>query len=136
MFAGDTIEDVATQARLDPEVVAGELARYNRHVAEGVDRDYFKPEEFLLPIATPPYYLAEVRPCTINWTAYGLRIDGTARVLHKNGTEIGGLYAAGECTGGVLGGAYVGSGNSIANSYTIGRVAGTEAANYAAAIAG
>lgn len=136
MFAGDTIEDAAKQAGLDPQVVAGELARYNRHVAGGVDRDYFKPEQFLLPITTAPYYIVEVRPCTINWTAYGLRIDGAARVLHKNGTEIGGLYAAGECTGGVLGGTYVGSGNSIANSYTIGRVAGTEAARYAAAIAG
>jgi len=135
MFAGETIEEVAAKAGLDPAVVAGELARYNRMCAEGKDRDYLKPEQFLLPIETAPYYIAEVRPCTINWTAYGFRIDDSARVLHQDGTEIEGLYAAGECTGGVLGGAYVGSGNSLANSFTIGRVAGTQAAAYAGGVA-
>ncbi|OOL33478.1 oxidoreductase [Rhodococcus rhodochrous] len=136
MFAGDTVEDAAAHAGLNPGVVAGAVARYNRMCAEGVDHDYLKPTKFLLPISTGPYYIAEVRPCTVNWTAYGFRIDDTARVLHQNGTEIQGLYAAGECTGGVLGGAYVGSGNSIANSYTIGRVAGSEAAIYAASVEG
>jgi fumarate reductase flavoprotein subunit len=41
-----------------------------------------------------------------------------------------GLYAAGELTGGVVGDLYVGSGNSLSNCATIGRVAGTEAAAF------
>ncbi len=39
-----------------------------------------------------------------------------------------GLFAAGECTGGVLGDVYVGSGNSFANCLVFGRAAGRSAA--------
>jgi fumarate reductase flavoprotein subunit len=39
-----------------------------------------------------------------------------------------GLFAAGECTGGVLGGIYVGSGNSYTNCLVYGRIAGRNAA--------
>jgi fumarate reductase flavoprotein subunit len=133
MFRADTIAGLAAAADLDTRVVVDELARYNRLVAAGEDRDQLKPARFLLPISQPPYYIAEVRPCTVNWTGYGLRIDAEGRVLHEDGTEIEGLFAAGECTGGVLGGAYVGSGNSLGNSCTMGRVAGETAAAYTGA---
>lgn len=48
-----------------------------------------------------------MRPALVNVTAYGLRIDRDAQVLGQAGV-IPGLYAAGECTGGVFGAAYVG----------------------------
>jgi fumarate reductase flavoprotein subunit len=133
MFRADTIPALAAAAGLDQQAVTDELARYNRMATAGEDRDQLKPARFLLPLAQPPYYAAEVRPCTVNWTGYGLRIDADCRVLHSNGTEIQGLYAAGECTGGVLGPAYLGSGNSLSNSCTMGRVAGETAAAYATA---
>jgi flavocytochrome c len=136
MYRADTIGGLAAVIGLDEQTVVDELARYNRMVAAGEDRDQLKPEKFLLPIDKAPFYAAEVRPCTVNWTGYGLRIDGGGRVLHRNGTEIAGLFAAGECTGGVLGPAYVGSGNSLANSCTMGRVAGEAAAGYVAARSG
>jgi flavocytochrome c len=128
MFKADTIAGLAVAVGLSEDVLVAEIERYNRHCAAGEDRDQRKPAEFLLPVSTPPYYIAEVRPCTVNWTAYGMRIDGDCRVLHENGTEIEGLFAAGECTGGVLGRAYVGSGNSLMNACVMGRTAGRVAA--------
>lgn len=132
MFKADTVAELAAAAGLPEDVLTAQIERYNRFCATGDDRDYGKPTEFLLPISTAPYYIAEVRPCTVNWTAYGMRIDAECRVLHENGTEIPGLFAAGECTGGVLGRAYVGSGNSLANSCVMGRTAGEVAARNAA----
>jgi len=60
------------------------------------------------------------------------RIDARARVLDRSGTPIPGLFSAGECTGGVLGDVYVGSGNSYANCVVFGRVAGRSAVARAA----
>jgi fumarate reductase flavoprotein subunit len=57
-----------------------------------------------------------------------LRIDGGARVIGEAGEPVEGLYAAGECTGGIIGPFYAGSGNSLANCVTYGRIAGLSAA--------
>lgn len=107
--------------------LVGELARYNDMAARGEDDDFGKAGKFLLPLRTPPYYAVEVRPLTVNVTACGLRIDGHARVLHKDGFAVPGLFAAGECTGGIIK-TYIGSGNSLANACGFGRIAGEEAA--------
>ena len=90
--------------------------------------DYLKDPKFLEPIAIPPFYGAEIRPATVCFTACGPRIDRDAQVLDTTGRPVPGLFAAGECTGGVIGPAYVGSGNSYANCVVFGRVAGAGAA--------
>jgi len=58
------------------------------------------------------------------FTQTGLRIDRDARVLNDFSEPIPGLFAAGEVTGGVIGDRYVGSGNSLSNGATFGRIAG------------
>lgn len=125
---GDTIEEVARGLGLSPRAVAGAVRRYNSHVAEGFDADFAKDPKFLEPIATAPFYGVEMRPSTVCFTAFGLRVDRDARVLDVEGQPIPGLYAAGECTGGVVGAQYVGSGNSYANCTVFGRIAGGSAA--------
>ena len=50
------------------------------------------------------------------------------RAQQRRSDGIPGLYAAGECTGGVVGQQYVGSGNNYANCLVFGRVAGASAA--------
>ena len=79
----------------------------------------------------PAFYGAEIRPATVCFTACGPRIDRDAQVLTATGAPVPGLFAAGECTGGVIGPAYVGSGNSYANCVVFGRVAGSSAARAA-----
>jgi succinate dehydrogenase/fumarate reductase flavoprotein subunit len=124
----DTVEALATALGLPEEAFRGTVARHNAQVAAGEDTDYLKDAKFLEPIATPPFYGAEIRPATVCFTACGPRIDRDARVLDRAGRPVPGLFAAGECTGGVIGPAYVGSGNSYANCLVFGRVAGASAA--------
>jgi hypothetical protein len=41
------------------------VERYNAAVAAGEDFDYLKDPKFLQPIASPPFYAAEIRPATV-----------------------------------------------------------------------
>jgi fumarate reductase flavoprotein subunit len=124
----DTITDLAVALGLPPSNLAGTVARYNVSVAAGDDTEYLKDATFLEAIATPPFYGAELRPATVASTACGLRIDRDANVRGADGRGIRGLFAAGECTGGVVGAQYVGSGNNYSNCAVFGRVAGASAA--------
>jgi len=124
----DTLEDLATQMGIPARILVGSITRYNAGVAAGHDFDYLKPEKFLMPVSTGPFYAALVRPTIIAFTGTGLRIDSSGRVLHQYGHAIAGLYAAGECTGGIIGDCYMGSGNALANCTTFGRIAGQTAA--------
>jgi flavocytochrome c len=129
-----TIEELATAIGILPGALAGTVERYNEGVARGEDLDYLKLPDLMRPISTPPFYAAEIRPAIVCLTSTGLRIDAQARVLDRAGRPIAGLFAAGECTGGVLGERYMGSGNSYANCVVFGRVAGRSATAGAAAV--
>jgi fumarate reductase flavoprotein subunit len=133
MCAAGTLAELAGQLGLPAGHLEATVERYNRGVELGEDLEFAKDPKFLEPIATPPFYGAELRPATVCFTAYGLRIDHTAQVLDDDGRPIPGLFAAGECTGGVVGAQYVGSGNSYANCTVFGRLAGSSAAKVALA---
>jgi succinate dehydrogenase/fumarate reductase flavoprotein subunit len=127
-----TIEEVAAGLGLAAERLRATVDGYNAAVAAGEDVEFLKDASFLEPITTPPFYGCELRPSTVCSTACGLRIDPDANVRRDDGTRITGLFAAGECTGGVVGAQYVGSGNNYANGAVIGRIAGASAAAFAA----
>ena len=103
------------------------MERVNRSVDNGEDVDYLKDPKFLQRISRAPFYGAEIRPATVCFTSFGMRIDRDAQVLGEAGPPIPGLFAAGESVGGVVGPRYVGSGNSYANCVTFGRIAGASA---------
>jgi len=128
MHAASTIAELAAKIGLPVEILTATVERYNAFCHAGVDGEFAKAAKFLQPVATAPFYAALVRPATICLTSCGLRIDPDGRVLAVDGRPIPGLFAGGECTGGVLGDRYMGSGNSIGNSATMGRVAGASAA--------
>ena len=76
-------------------------------------------------LSTAPYYAIKIAP-GIHHTMGGLKINTETEVLDTNGTAIPGLYAAGETTGGVHGG------NAVCDFVVFGRIAGKNAAAYAA----
>lgn len=98
VFKGDTIEEAAEKAGLDPAVVAAEIAKYNGYCAEGVDEDFEKDPESLIALEEGPFYIFETVP-NVKGTNGGLVIDDGARVLDSKGDPIVGLYAAGETAG-------------------------------------
>jgi fumarate reductase flavoprotein subunit len=107
--------------------LAGTVDRYNEGVRAGKDFFYLKEPGYMRPVGTPPYYATELRIRMIGISATGLRIDEDGRVLSNRSTPIPGLYAAGECVGGIIGDIYMGSGNSLAQCLTFGRIAGRTA---------
>jgi fumarate reductase flavoprotein subunit len=123
-----SVEDLALALGVDAGGLQAAVAEYNRSVAAGEDSQYFKDQKFLRAVATPPFYGCELRLDTLCLTSTGIRVDARGRVLDVAGSPIAGLYAAGECTGGVLGDVYMGSGNSMANCLVFGRAAGQAAA--------
>ncbi len=126
-----TLDDLAFGIDVDAAVLRGTIERYNAGVDAGEDLTFAKDPSFLEPVREPPFYAVEMRPSTVCFTAFGLRIDREARVLDQASQPIAGLFAAGECTGGVVGAQYVGSGNSYANITVFGRIAGERAAAFA-----
>jgi flavocytochrome c len=128
---GGSLDEVAAGLGLPAATLTRTAERYNELVVRGADTEHRKGSRFLRPVATPPFYGVEVRLATVALTTTGLRIDPDAAVLDVAGRPIPGLYAAGECTGGVLGDVYMGSGNSYSNCVVFGRVAGASAARRA-----
>jgi len=135
MVAAGSLEELAAGLGLPGAALAGAVARYNAAADQGGDADFLKDPKFLRPVATAPFYGAELRPATVCSTAYGPRITADAEVRGRSGDPVPGLYAAGECTGSVVGAQYVGSGNNYANCVVMGRVAGESAARRVAVIA-
>jgi len=124
----NTLTELGPLIGVDGEGLAASLDRYNQGAARGWDPDFSKEAKFLDPVLNPPFYGCALALGILALTGEGLAIDAAAHVLDQAGAAVPGLYAAGECAGGVLGNAYVGSGNSIAACLVFGRTAGLHAA--------
>ena len=123
----DTLTELARRLGIHAAALSATVARYNGYVASGEDLEYFKPGDQMRPVSRPPYYGVELRLGVLCLTQKGPVTDADARVLDTGGQAIPGLYAAGECVGGVIG-SYMGSGNAWANCVVFGREAGRTAA--------
>jgi predicted oxidoreductase len=124
----NTLAELGPLMGVDGPGLDASLNRYNYGAARGLDPDFAKDAKFLDPVQTAPFYGCALSLGILALTGEGLAIDADAHVLDRAGAAVPGLYAAGECAGGVLGDAYVGSGNSIAACLVFGRTAGLHAA--------
>lgn len=125
-YVGETIEALARQIEVDPEVLEATVARYNGFVSSGVDEDFGRRHLVhhygaLRRIETPPFY-AYPSTAVVFGTYCGLAIDPQARVLDGSGEPIPGLHAAGEVTGGFHGAAYM-TGSALGKAVVFGRLA-------------
>merc|ERR1712032_706668 len=80
-------------------------------------------------VPTEPFYVAIITP-VIHYCMGGLTVTAESEVVGKKGV-IPGLYAAGECAGGIHGNNRLG-GNSLLDCVVYGRVAGKAATKYTA----
>ncbi|ABR49976.1 fumarate reductase/succinate dehydrogenase flavoprotein domain protein [Alkaliphilus metalliredigens QYMF] len=126
-FKGETIEDLAEAIGLPVENLVETVERYNQLAGLGVDEDFGKAGE-LNVIEEGPYYAVKVTPAMIG-SIGGPKVTLEGRVLNPEGNAVKGLFAAGEVANGQLyNEVYPASGTSITMSFTLGRVAGREAA--------
>lgn len=134
---GNTIEEIATQIKLDPAVLRSTIDEYNNackvgtfdhNVLDDCHTEGATPEKthWALPINQGPFYAYPLRP-GITFTYLGLKTDETVAVFF-GGKPSSNLFAAGEImSGNVLGKGYTaGIGMSIGTIF--GRMAGQSAA--------
>lgn len=135
-----SLRELAERAGIDSEGLERTVETFNAAVQPGAFDPVVKDgkrtvgivppkSNWALPIDTPPYQAFPVT-CGITFTYGGLRIDGSARVLHRSGRPIPGLFAAGELVGGLFYHNYPG-GSGLAAGAVFGRRAGRSAAEYA-----
>lgn len=90
-----TICELAGLIGVDAEALEATVTRYNELCAKGVDEDFGKPAQYMIPVEGDEYYAFRMTPGT-SVTFGGLEIDVNGRVLDTENQPIAGLYAAGE----------------------------------------
>ena len=131
----DSYEELAALMGLEGEAAENFTATmntWNEAVANGEDAEFGRNNGMDDDLATAPYYAIRIAP-GIHHTMGGIKIDTQAQVINTDGEVIPGLYAAGETTGGVHGGNRIG-GNAVCDFVVFGRIAGANAAEYAASL--
>ena len=134
---GETYEELAQNMGLEGEAVDNfvqTMDTWNQAVANGVDEEFGRNNGMDADLSTAPFYAIKIAP-GIHHTMGGIKIDTDTEVIDTEGNVIPGLYAAGETTGGVHGGNRIG-GNAVCDFVVFGRIAGLNAATFAAEEAG
>lgn len=128
---GNSIEEVAAKAGIDPIALRHTVDAHNRAIADDQPDPLGKPADIRRPLATAPFTLLDISVKsrvtypTPMLTLGGLVVDeDSGAVRTTTGDTIPGLYAAGRAAVGVCSNSYV-SGLSLADCVYSGRRAGT-----------
>jgi fumarate reductase flavoprotein subunit len=129
VLVADTLEEVAQFIGCDVENLKATVDEYNQFCDRGHDAEFLKRPQFLNPIRKPPYYVIE------GWQGFdsligGIRINHHMQVLNQDLRPIPGLYGAGVCTSGWLGGYYNEGGTGLSFVAYSGYTMGAEVAQY------
>ncbi len=125
-FKADSLDDLARLIGVPVEALKASVEQYNHAVETKQDPLGRKPQVLINKITVAPFYAGKLT-MAVHHTMGGLAINTNAQVMDRYGRPIEGLYAAGEVTGGIHGTNRVG-GNAVAEIFTIGRIAGMNAA--------
>ena len=110
---------------MPPENLKATVEEFNKMV-EAKNDPKFGRKLFDRKIEKAPFW-ASLSGMAVHHTMGGVRINGEAKVIDRQGEVIPGLFAAGEITGGIHGSNRVG-GNAILDIHVFGRIAGRSAA--------
>ncbi len=129
----NTLAELAGKIGVPAAALEKTVADFNAVVKDGKALDAKPPKTaFAFKIGTPKFYAFYPLSPGITLTFGGIRINEKAQAQEADGTVIPGLFAAGECAGGLYYDDYIG-GASLANCLVMGRIAGAEAAAMAKA---
>jgi len=123
--------DLAKEMGISPQALKATFEKYNEYFKNDSD-PYGKPATFYRGnpwTLDDSFHVAIVTP-VVHYTMGGLHIDNKANVLNaKSKSPIPGLYAAGECAGGVHGRNRLG-GSALLECVVFGRKAGKSVIEY------
>ncbi|MFF0818146.1 FAD-dependent oxidoreductase [Rhodococcus sp. NPDC003318] len=133
LVVANSIRELAAKMNVDADALEETVTRYNKFAENGEDPDWGAPAQKSVmfgpdtlnhsPVEGPVYGAIQQWPGSIG-TNGGCRIDADARVLGEDTPVIDGLYAAGNTSAAVLGGAYPGGGAAVGSSMVTGYLAG------------
>ena len=125
----DTPEELAEKLNIPVNNFVETFNRYNEMAEAGKDEDYNKEPYRLIPLKNPPYYGIRTGAWFLA-TLDGVRIDTNMHPIRQDGSEIEGLYMAGDCSGGFFSVSYPNlfTGLACGRTMTFGRRAGMLAA--------
>jgi succinate dehydrogenase/fumarate reductase flavoprotein subunit len=124
----NTLQELATKINAPADALIKTVTDFNNAVKDGKALTANPPKAAVaFKIATPKFYAFYPLMPAITLSFGGIRINGKGQALEADGTVIPGLFAAGECAGGLFYEDYIG-GSSLANCLVMGRVTGKGAA--------
>lgn len=94
VWKGETIEELAESAGIDPAGLVATVEHYNEMCRAGEDTDFYKDPACMNEIAMGPFYAIKVVGTWFS-TLCGVKVDEDLRVLDVHGYPIKGLYAGG-----------------------------------------
>jgi hypothetical protein len=118
---GDTIEELAGKTGIDTAGLKQTLEGHNSDFEAGWPDPFGRPADSLRPMASPPYYAAELCLSIVN-TQGGPRHNRFAQTLDTEGNVIPRLYSPGEL-GSFFGHLYQG-GSNLPEALAFGWIAG------------
>lgn len=125
VFIGNTIEEVAKKAGMDPATLKASCDAITKYARQGKDEQFGKAPYYLREVATGPFYVVRGK-INVLTSLNGVKVNAGLQVLDKNDHVIPGLYAIGHDAGGVYGDSYdlkVGEGTASAFAINSGRMA-------------
>ena len=79
-YQADSLEELADIMGVNKELFLEQVATYNDHVAAGIDGDYGKDPQYLMPIETAPFYCGLIRGALEGLYSGGVKTDRTFHV--------------------------------------------------------
>jgi len=132
LVTGDTIEEVIEKLGLPADVTKATVDQYNAYCEAGVDDEFHKRAELLVPIAEAPFYGAAFGAPSFLTVMGGLRTNINMQVCDENDAAIPGLYNLGTMVGDYFANVYnfkIEGNNLGANCLTFGYMTGRDIAN-------
>ena len=125
-YKGDTPQELAEAAGMDPDIFLDQMARYDEYCETGIDSQFGKSAANLIAYGEGPYYIIISEENSLgSWG--GLLTNTDYQVLDYDRLPVRGLYAVGNDAGSCLyNDTYVGSGVAMANTITSGYICGTK----------
>jgi flavocytochrome c len=128
IVSAGSLGELAAKIGVPAEALQKTIADFNAAVKDGKALDAQPAKTaFAFRVEKPRFYAFYPLSPGITLTFGGIRINEKAQALEADGKIIPGLYASGECAGGLYYDDYIG-GASLANCLVMGRIAGRQAA--------
>ncbi len=131
-WTAESIQSLAEKIGINAATLLATVDKYNTSCDKGHDDLFVKNPKFLKPVRKTKFYAIRGFPTFVG-TLGGIKINSKTEVVKQNWDIIPGLYAVGNCAGGMYGDTYDASttlGGTLAFAINSGRIAGENALKY------